>query len=80
MVKEWKVTARDKFTGISLKYIKPPAISRKIISTGEKQQMLQDMDEFSKESFRRNQIYLYASLFLLFFTVITLIVITSSFF
>lgn len=79
MVKEWKDAPGDKFPRVLVKQIKPPGNSRKILTAGEKLQMLQDMNEFSKESFRRNQIYLYVSLFLLFFSVITLIVITSSF-
>ena len=80
MVKEWNDATGDKFSRVSVKQIKPPGNSRKILTAGEKLQMLQDMDEFSNESCKRNQIYIYLSLFLLFFTVITLIVITSSFF
>ena len=80
MVKEWKDAPGDKFSRVSVKQIKPPGNSRKILTSGEKLQMLQDMDEFSKESCKRNQIYIYLSLFLLLFSVITLFVITSNFF
>lgn len=80
MVKVWKEVPGDKFPRTSVKQIKPPGISRKILTAGEKLQMLQDLDEFSKENCKRNQIYIYLSLFLLFFSVITLIIITSSFF
>ena len=80
MVKEWKDAPGDKFSRVSVKQIEPPRNSRKILTAGEKLQMLQDMDEFSKESCKRNQIYIYLSLFLLLFSVITLFVITSNFF
>lgn len=80
MVKEWKDAPGDEFSRVSVKQIKPPGNSRKILTAGEKLQMLQDMDEFSKESCKRNQIYIYLSLFLLLFSVITLFVITSNFF
>ncbi|MEP6263065.1 MAG: hypothetical protein ABJ092_15920 [Gillisia sp.] len=80
MVKEWNEASGDKLAGMLSGNTEPPGNSRKILTPGEKLQMLQDMDEFSNESCKRNQIYIYLSLFLLFFTVITLIVITSSFF
>ena len=78
MVKEMKETPENKFYKMGIKNLKPPGDSRKVFNDEEKLKILEDLDEFSKESCKRNQIYIYLSLFLLCFTVITLIVITSN--
>lgn len=78
MVKEMKETTANKFQEMGSKNLKTHGISRKVFNNEEKLKMLGDLDEFSTENCKRNQIYIYLSLFLLCFTVITLIVITSS--
>lgn len=71
-----KEATANKLPGMSLKNEKTPGNSRPVLNRKEEVQMREDLDEFSKESCKRNQIYIYLSLFLLLFTVVTLIVIT----